>query len=204
MRRLLIVCISINIIVAKAQAWTCWLPDGKSFDNVGMIPCNSTLEDSTEGSACCDPRDACTTSGMCLGESGYTYRGGCTDSTFTSSNCPSYCLIGNYILSGEKRNPLSCYADNFQIQSSIRATTEAQTSIAAVTLACSPLLSAAALIQTRFKIAARLLSFILDPDTHFVLGGTPKNFFLRRRTTAQSPSLQPLQQPQSTQRPRSL
>jgi hypothetical protein len=98
MLRLLTVCLFITVIATKAQAWTCWLPDGKSFDNVGMIPCNSTLEDTTEGSACCDPRDACTTSGMCLGESGYTYRGGCTDSTFTSSNCPSYCLTGNYIL----------------------------------------------------------------------------------------------------------
>ncbi|OXV08952.1 hypothetical protein Egran_03285, partial [Elaphomyces granulatus] len=28
---------------------------------------------------------------MCLGRLGYTYRGGCTDQTFTSNNCPSLC-----------------------------------------------------------------------------------------------------------------
>ncbi|OXV06007.1 hypothetical protein Egran_06225, partial [Elaphomyces granulatus] len=30
---------------------------------------------------------------MCLGESGFTYRGTCTDRTFASDNCPSLCHI---------------------------------------------------------------------------------------------------------------
>ncbi|PQE19297.1 hypothetical protein CJF31_00009389 [Rutstroemia sp. NJR-2017a BVV2] len=88
---------SYNVIILilftySVQAWNCWLPNAVGFDNVGMKPCNATLADTTEGSACCDPKDSCSTSGMCLGRSGYVYRGGCTDSTFGSENCPSFCL----------------------------------------------------------------------------------------------------------------
>jgi hypothetical protein len=79
------------VFVSFGGAWTCWYPNGFASDNVGMAPCNATLADTTQGSACCDPRDSCTTSGMCLGESTYTYRGGCTDKTFASNNCPSLC-----------------------------------------------------------------------------------------------------------------
>ena len=79
--------------VNSVQAWNCYLPAG-NHDNVGMTPCNATLADTPEGSACCDPRDSCTTTGMCLGASKYTYRGGCTDPTFAAAGCASMCLIG--------------------------------------------------------------------------------------------------------------
>ena len=85
------------VFVSFGGAWNCWYPDGVTFDNVGQAPCNATLANTTQGSACCNPRDACTTSGMCLGESGFTYRGTCTDRTFASDNCPSLCHIGRLL-----------------------------------------------------------------------------------------------------------
>ncbi|KAM3072174.1 hypothetical protein ACMFMG_008630 [Clarireedia jacksonii] len=98
-----------NVIIlalsaCSVQAWNCWLPDAVAFDNVGMKPCNTTLADSSEGSACCDPRDSCSTSGLCLGRSGYVYRGGCTDSTFGTANCPSLCLKDPVLGSKYNRN----------------------------------------------------------------------------------------------------
>ena len=57
-------------VVGIAQAATCWYPDGKTQES-NHAPCNSTIPDS----ACCDPADACSESGICLGRTGFNYRG---------------------------------------------------------------------------------------------------------------------------------
>ncbi|KUJ09480.1 uncharacterized protein LY89DRAFT_741187 [Mollisia scopiformis] len=61
---------------------TCYYPSGVTEPN--HVPCNQTI---TGFSACCDPLDSCSTSGICLGRSGWDYRGSCTDETWDSANC---------------------------------------------------------------------------------------------------------------------
>jgi hypothetical protein len=63
----------------------CYFPDGTVFD--GGISC---LTNGTN-SMCCASGDVCTTSGWCLGSSGYLYRGGCTDRSWISNACMSIC-----------------------------------------------------------------------------------------------------------------
>jgi hypothetical protein len=76
---------------------TCYYPDG----TIGTehVPCNQTI---TGFSACCNPLDSCSLSGICLGASGWDYRGSCTDSSWGSANCPAVewnqCIIGKYTL----------------------------------------------------------------------------------------------------------
>lgn len=65
----------------------CFYPDGITTEPTHK-PCNTTLSTS----ACCDPLDSCSTSGLCLGRSGFVYRGSCTDRTWKSANCPTTCL----------------------------------------------------------------------------------------------------------------
>lgn len=67
----------------------CYMPDGSNADQ-GTAPCNSTAA----VSACCDPRDSCTTSGLCLGASGWIYRSACTDQTWNSPVCAQQCRTG--------------------------------------------------------------------------------------------------------------
>jgi hypothetical protein len=73
-------------IVSARAASSCYYPDGVTIDPT-HVPCNSTIGTSS----CCDPLDSCTTSGLCLGRTGFNYRGSCTDKTWTSFNCPSSC-----------------------------------------------------------------------------------------------------------------
>ena len=76
---------------------TCYLPDGnmaKTGDTIYEV-CNATAADSGEGSACCAVNSSvCLTSGYCFGSDSYVYRGGCTDQSWRSLNCPSQCLDG--------------------------------------------------------------------------------------------------------------
>jgi hypothetical protein len=76
------------LTAALAQQQHCYMPDGSIADDIA--PCNSTIA----LSACCDPRDSCTESGFCLGASGWIYRSGCTDQSWSSSVCPSQCRTG--------------------------------------------------------------------------------------------------------------
>ncbi|KAH6674699.1 hypothetical protein B0J14DRAFT_699380 [Halenospora varia] len=49
--------------IASVQAGaTCYYPDGKTVDP-NHVPCNQTI---SAASACCDPQDSCSTSGICL------------------------------------------------------------------------------------------------------------------------------------------
>lgn len=86
-----LVCISVVASLAfqaDAEA-TCWYPDG-STSEPKHSPCNTTVT----SSACCDPLDSCSTSGLCLGRTGNAYRGSCTDKTWTAEACPSGCHAG--------------------------------------------------------------------------------------------------------------
>ena len=80
------------LALAAADTQHCYYPDGTNAD-AGTSPCNTTAA----VSACCDPRDSCTISGLCLGASGWIYRSSCTDRTWTSLACPSQCHIGKSI-----------------------------------------------------------------------------------------------------------
>ncbi|TVY33134.1 hypothetical protein LSUB1_G007303 [Lachnellula subtilissima] len=64
---------------------TCWYPDNKTSEPT-HVPCNQTI---STASACCDPNDSCSVSGFCLGQSGWIYRGSCTDQSWDSGNCPN-------------------------------------------------------------------------------------------------------------------
>lgn len=72
----------------------CYHPDGSdSHDR----PCNTTVEGAH--SACCSQGDFCTSRGWCVGNAGFLYRGGCTDSTWASEQCNPWCRDGNTVLS---------------------------------------------------------------------------------------------------------
>ncbi|TVY71443.1 hypothetical protein LSUE1_G005217 [Lachnellula suecica] len=75
--------VSAGAVAANAA---CFYPDGTTTDPVHR-PCNTTIGNS----ACCDPMDSCTTNGICLGRSGFNYRGSCTDSSWKDPTCPTAC-----------------------------------------------------------------------------------------------------------------
>lgn len=80
------------VLAAQANA-LCYYPDGTAAP--GDVPCS----DSTENSVCCGTGYACLSNGICqatgdeLKKPGATefVRGSCTDKTFRSSACPSFC-----------------------------------------------------------------------------------------------------------------
>lgn len=88
-----VVCFS---LVSLIEA-TCYLPD-KSVVPVeaGYVPCNATAADGVY-SACCAEGDGCTTTGYCLGNTGFTYRGGCTDVNWASESCCPSCRSGIFL-----------------------------------------------------------------------------------------------------------
>ncbi|KAK4065545.1 hypothetical protein Trihar35433_7665 [Trichoderma harzianum] len=80
------------ILAARANA-LCYYPDGTPAP--GDVPCT----DSTDNSVCCGTGYACLSNGICQatgdelqkpGASEFV-RGSCTDKTFRSSSCPSFC-----------------------------------------------------------------------------------------------------------------
>ncbi|TVY86343.1 hypothetical protein LAWI1_G008486 [Lachnellula willkommii] len=74
------------LLIASVNATaTCWYPDNKTSEPT-HVPCNQTT---STASACCDPNDSCSVSGFCLGQSGWIYRGSCTDQSWDSANCPN-------------------------------------------------------------------------------------------------------------------
>lgn len=72
---------------------TCWFPDGKTIADT-YITCNTTKNEAQ--SACCDAGDPCSTNGFCMGNAGFAYRGGCTDSTWESPSCAKVCKSGEH------------------------------------------------------------------------------------------------------------
>jgi len=83
MTRLSLFVLSLLSASVNAAAGTCYYPDGKTIEP-NHLPCNQTI---SAASACCDPLDSCSTSGFCLGRSGWIYRGSCTDQGWGSANC---------------------------------------------------------------------------------------------------------------------
>lgn len=88
-RAILVIFATLGLCLTASAQKHCYMPDG-TIDDKGTVPCNSTAA----VSACCDPRDSCSISGLCLGASGWIYRSACTDSTWTSPACAQQCLIG--------------------------------------------------------------------------------------------------------------
>ncbi|KAH6680593.1 hypothetical protein B0J14DRAFT_269242 [Halenospora varia] len=70
---------------------SCYYPDGSlvGADNLHpvMIPCDPKAETS----ACCHKADICYANGLCGSDYWWPYRGACTDKTWKSKACPSYC-----------------------------------------------------------------------------------------------------------------
>lgn len=83
----LLVLLSSIICSIQAQSTTkqCYYPN-KSTSTTDT-PCDANAD----VSACCSPGDLCLANGLCLNY-GRLSRGSCTDSTFSSSQCPQICL----------------------------------------------------------------------------------------------------------------
>lgn len=75
----------------------CFYPDGSrpSPSEGDYFPCGP---DSGPHSACCAKGDGCSTNGLCFGNAGYMYRGGCTDSNWTAPECAQSCKNGTSII----------------------------------------------------------------------------------------------------------
>jgi len=61
------------------------------------VPCNASVDGVETHSACCDPRDVCMASGLCLSTrnsnpNGLLWVDACTDQTFKNENCPHICV----------------------------------------------------------------------------------------------------------------
>lgn len=77
------------LIRASSVNPTCYFPNGGIAPN--YQPCNSTVD--ADSSVCCElSTSVCGSKGLCYGSNGYLYRGGCTDRSWKSAHCPTYCL----------------------------------------------------------------------------------------------------------------
>lgn len=81
----------VYLFIVSSIEGTCYYPDKSVV--TGYQPCNATVADGVY-SACCAEGDGCSTSGYCLGGSGFAYRGGCTDENWTSESCCPSCRSG--------------------------------------------------------------------------------------------------------------
>ncbi|OQV00552.1 hypothetical protein CLAIMM_06032 [Cladophialophora immunda] len=69
---------------------SCYWPNGQLVTEYNYQPCNTGSDPAH--AACCDLRTSvCTENGYCFGNANYIYRGGCTDSTWSSSSCAQAC-----------------------------------------------------------------------------------------------------------------
>ncbi|KAG6182938.1 hypothetical protein E4U27_001586 [Claviceps purpurea] len=76
-------------LVAASLAQDCYWPAGGS--GAKLLACGTTAAD-TSHSACCYKDHYCLSNGLCFEPASMTmYRGGCTDKTFKSPSCASYC-----------------------------------------------------------------------------------------------------------------
>lgn len=81
------------VLLVRGQ--TCYYPDGNLDD--GLAPCNA----GADVSSCCGRQDICLDNGYCIVQTenygNRLSRAGCTDGTWKSSACPSYCSDGEII-----------------------------------------------------------------------------------------------------------
>ena len=80
-------------LVVLALARKCYFPDGTipQGGESDYVPCGP--EDGPH-SACCAAGEGCTTTGLCYGNAGYMYRGGCTDKSWSAPACAQKCTSG--------------------------------------------------------------------------------------------------------------
>lgn len=75
-------------VATATQNEACYWPDGSNAD--GFVQCKNTSPGGF--TFCCGVADTCTVGGYCVGVGvGQLYRGGCTDQTWTASQCPQEC-----------------------------------------------------------------------------------------------------------------
>ena len=98
--------------VVHASVQTCYFPDKTVA--AADVPCNGA----SSTSACCNFNDVCLDNGLCLQSEGPALmsRGSCTDSTWSSNQCPQFCQDGplspDHILrSGYPANTDSSYLE---------------------------------------------------------------------------------------------
>ena len=85
-------------LVLPALARKCYFPDGTipTGRHSDYVPCGP---ENGPHSACCEPGEGCSTTGLCFGHAGYMYRGACTDKTWSAPACAQKCTSGKlYIL----------------------------------------------------------------------------------------------------------
>ncbi|KAK4089437.1 hypothetical protein Purlil1_6426 [Purpureocillium lilacinum] len=116
-------------LVSGAAAQTCYWPNGSEADN--LLPCSHGPD--PEYSTCCFKGHYGLSNGLCFEPLGMTmYRAGCTDRTFNSQSCASFCYGDKYEISvgasqsgvwtcGDNKfacTPFSCSANNFTVPAS--------------------------------------------------------------------------------------
>ncbi len=76
-------------LVLPAMGLDCFYPNGSVEAN--YVPCDP---ENGPHSACCAIGDGCSTTGLCYGNAGYMYRGGCTDPNWAAPACAQHCQKG--------------------------------------------------------------------------------------------------------------
>lgn len=72
----------------------CYYPDKSIVRNY-----QACKPEQGNGTACCElSSSVCTTTGYCIGNAGFLYRGGCTDRDWASPNCAIVCLNSTWTL----------------------------------------------------------------------------------------------------------
>ena len=84
---------------STALAQKCYWPNGNEAS--GDTPCSTTSSD--QASACCSPNGACISNGLCFNADMTLNRGSCTDQTWKSKGCASWCQDGKTHGSGTVR-----------------------------------------------------------------------------------------------------
>ena len=80
---------------------TCYYPDGTIATQ--DIPC--TKDTTVNADYCCGSDSICLTNKICLNNIGTLVRGSCTDHSWTSPSCPSFCVSGKLISSSAPHLP---------------------------------------------------------------------------------------------------
>lgn len=78
-----------SIVVTVARAQTCWYPDGKT-QALNNTPCHRGTHSTCCGQQADGSSAYCLSNGLCLSDMAVT-RGSCTDGSWQSPACSSYC-----------------------------------------------------------------------------------------------------------------
>lgn len=88
----LILIFATNLISSQSfanQSQSCYAPNGE------LLPFHTSCNSTESDSSCCNIGDGCLVNGVCLSSTRKTvYRGGCTDRSYHSGQCPTNCLDG--------------------------------------------------------------------------------------------------------------